>query len=90
MRNPKDQLLIYEDTNLKLMGYIDFNFQSDCNDNRNMSSYVFTLNGGTICWKSFKQHTVVDSICEVEYNTASDAVIYSTLLSSGTRDHEPR
>ena len=39
-----------------------------------MSGYIFTLNGGAICWKSFKQHTVADSVCEAEYIAASDAV----------------
>ena len=38
-----------------------------------MSGYIFILNRGEICWKSFKQHTVVDSVCEVEYITTSDA-----------------
>ena len=55
-----------------------------------MSGYVFTLNGGAVCWKSFKQHTVVDSVCKVKYNAASDAATYSAPLSPGMRDHESR
>ena len=55
------------------MGYIDSNFQSDYNDSRSMSGYVFILNRGAVCCKSFKQYTVADSVCKVEYNTASDA-----------------
>ena len=39
-----------------------------------MSGYIFILNGGAICWKSFKQHIVADSICEAEYIAASDTV----------------
>ena len=39
-----------------------------------MSRYIYILNGGAICWKSFKQHTVADSTYEVEYIVASDAV----------------
>ena len=73
LRNTKGQWLIYGDSNLKLMGYTDFNFQSDCDDSRSMSDYVFTLNEGAICWKSFKQHTVADSVCEVEYIATSNA-----------------
>ena len=73
LRNTKDQWLIYGDTDLKLMGYTDFNFQPDCDDSRNASGYIFTLNGRAVCWKSFKQYTVADSVCEVEYNAASDA-----------------
>ena len=76
LRNTKDQWLIYGDFDLKLVGYTDFNFQSDCDDSRSMSDYVFTLNGGDIRWKSFKQYTMVDFVCKVEYNAASDAIIY--------------
>ena len=38
--------------------------------------FVFTLNGGAIYWKSSKQAIVVDSVYEVEYLAASDAVIH--------------
>ena len=48
LKNTKDQWLIYENTELKLMGYTDFSFQSDCDDNRSVSDYVFILNGGAI------------------------------------------
>ena len=37
-----------------------------------MSDYIFTLNEGIIYWKSFKQYTMVDSVCKAEYITASD------------------
>ena len=73
LRNTKDQWLIYGDTDLKLMGYTDSSFQSDHDDSKSMSGYVFTLNGRVICWKSFKQHTLVDSAYEVEYIAVSDA-----------------
>ena len=72
------------------MGYTNFSFQSDCNVSRSMLGYVFIMNGGAICWKSFKQHTVIDSICEAEYNAASNVATYSVPLSFGTRDHESR
>ena len=34
---------------------------------------MFTLNNGAVLWKNFKQYTVTDLVCEVEYVTASDA-----------------
>ena len=34
---------------------------------------MFILNGGAVCWKSFKQHTVVDSVWKIEYIVAFDA-----------------
>ena len=64
--------MVYGESDLKLMGFTDSNFQSDHDDSKSVSDYIFTLNGGAICWKSFKQHTVVDSVCEAEY-IASDA-----------------
>ena len=73
LRNTKDQWLLYEDPDKKLMGYTDSSFQSYRDDSKSMSGFVFTLNGGAICWKSSKQVIIADSICEVEYIVASDA-----------------
>ena len=73
LRNTKDQWLIYGESDLKLVGYTDSSFQSDRDDSRSVSGFVFTLNGGAICWKSSKQSTVADSVCEAEYIAASDA-----------------
>ena len=73
LRNTRDQWLIYEDSDLKLVGYTDSSFQSDRDDSKSVSGFVFTLNGGAICWKSSKQATVADSVCEAEDIAASDA-----------------
>ena len=73
LKNTKDQWLIYGDIDLKLVEYTDFSFQSDHDDSKSMSVYVFTLNGGEIDYKSFKQHIVADSVCEAEYVATSDA-----------------
>ena len=73
-KNSKDQWLVYGESDLKLVGFIDSSFQSAHDDSRSVSGYIFTLNGGAICWKSSKQHTVADSVCEAEYIAASDAV----------------
>ena len=56
------------------MGYTDFSFQSDHDGSKSMTSYIFTVNGRAICWKSFKQHMVANSICEAKYIAASDIV----------------
>ena len=65
---------MYGETDLKLVGFIDFNFQSDYDNSKNVSDYIFILNSRVICWKNFKQHTMADSVCEVEYIATSDAV----------------
>ena len=49
LRNTKDQWLIYGEPDLKLMGYTDSSFQSDRDDSKSISRFVFTLNGGVIC-----------------------------------------
>ena len=74
LRNTKDQWLVYGESDLKLVGYTDSSFQSNNDDSKSVSGYIFTLNGGAICWKSSKQKTVADSVCEAEYVTTSDAV----------------
>lgn len=73
MRRTKDLLLVYGGNSLKVEGYTDSSFQSDVDDSKSNSGYVYTLNGGAVCWKSSKQDTTVDSTTEAEYIAASDA-----------------
>ena len=47
-------------------------FQSDRDDSKSQSGYVFTLNDGAISWKGSKQETIVDSTNKLEYIVASD------------------
>ena len=54
LRNTKDQWLIYGEPDLKLVGYTDSSFQLDRDDSKSVSGFVFTLNGGVICWNSSK------------------------------------
>ena len=73
LRRTKDIFLIYEGSELKLEGYTDSSFQSDPDDSKSTSRYVFILNDGAVNWKSTKQSTVADSVIEVEYIAASEA-----------------
>ena len=54
LRITKDIFLIYDNGELKLEGYTDSSFQSDIDDSKSMSGYIFTLNGGMVNWKSSK------------------------------------
>ena len=73
LRRTKDLLLVYGGNSLKVEGYTDSSFQSDVDDSKSNSGYVYTLNGGAVCWKSSKQDTTADSTTEAEYIVASDA-----------------
>ena len=57
---------------LVISGYTDVGFQSDLDDFRSQSGFVFCLNEGVVSWRSSKQDTVADSTTEVEYIAASD------------------
>lgn len=58
---------------LVVEGYTDASFQTDRDDYRSQSGYVFRLNGGAVSWKSSKQSTVADSTTESEYLAAVEA-----------------
>ena len=72
MRNTKDEWFIYEESDLKLVENIDFNFQSDQDDSKNISDCIFTLKWRSDILKNSKQHTITNSVCEAEYIAASD------------------
>lgn len=74
LRRTKDTFLIYGgQEELSVIGYTDASFQTDHDDFRSQSGYVFCLNGGAVSWKSSKQETVADSTTEAEYIAASNA-----------------
>ena len=54
LRRNRDIFLIYGGSDLKLEDYTDSSFQSDLDDSKSISEYVFTLHGGAVSWKSFK------------------------------------
>ena len=75
LRRSKDMFLVYGrlEDDLVVNGYTDASFQSDKDDFRSQSGYVFCLNGGPVSWKSSKQSTLADSTIEAKYIAASDA-----------------
>ena len=76
LRRTKDALLVYGgrgDEDLVVKGFVDASFQTDPDDFKSQSGYVFTLNGGAFSWKSKKQDTIADSTTEAEYIAACDA-----------------
>jgi hypothetical protein len=66
--------LVYDgEEELVITGYTDASFQTDQDDSKSQSGYVFMINGGAVSWKSSKQETVADSTIEAEYIAASKA-----------------
>ncbi|PKI65886.1 hypothetical protein CRG98_013706 [Punica granatum] len=85
LRRTKEMFLVYGgEEELVVRGYTDASFQSDKDDSRSQSGYVFCLNGGVVSWKSSKQETVADSTTEAEYIAASNAA------KKGRLDQEAR
>ncbi|KAK8583781.1 hypothetical protein V6N12_068040 [Hibiscus sabdariffa] len=74
LRRTKDVFLVHGgEEELRIKGYTDASFQTDKDDSRSQSGFVFCLNGGAVSWKSSKQDTVDDSTTEAEYIAASEA-----------------
>ncbi|GJT38372.1 putative RNA-directed DNA polymerase [Tanacetum coccineum] len=74
LRNTKDRFLVYGgEKELRVTGYYDAGWQTDKDDSRSQSGWIFLLNGGAVTWKTLKQDTVADSTCESEYIAACEA-----------------
>ncbi|GJW57503.1 retrotransposon protein, putative, ty1-copia subclass [Tanacetum coccineum] len=74
LRNTKDRFLVYGgEEELRVTSYCDASWQTDKDDSRSQSGWVFLLNGGAVTWKSSIQDTVADSTCESEYIAACEA-----------------
>ncbi|PKI69339.1 hypothetical protein CRG98_010273 [Punica granatum] len=73
LRRTKEIVLVYGGGELRLDEFTDSDFQSDVDDRKSISGYIFTCNGGAVSWKSSKQETTADFTTEAEYIAASDA-----------------
>ncbi|XP_057808554.1 secreted RxLR effector protein 161-like [Salvia miltiorrhiza] len=74
LRRTKEYFLVYGgQSELSVTGYTDASFQTDHDDYKSQSGYVFILNGGAVSWNSSKQSTTADSTTEAEYIAASEA-----------------
>ena len=58
------------DEELVVKGYVDASFDTDPDDSKSQTGYVFILNGGAVSWCSSKQSVVAGSKCEEEYIAA--------------------
>ncbi|GJY69449.1 hypothetical protein Tco_0472431 [Tanacetum coccineum] len=60
---------------LRVGCYCDAGFETDRDDIKSQTGYVFILNGGTMDWKSSKQSTTAMSAIEAKYISASEAAM---------------
>ncbi|GJR41145.1 retrotransposon protein, putative, ty1-copia subclass [Tanacetum coccineum] len=78
LRNTKDMFLVYGgnlEAELRVDCYCNAGFETDRDDIKSQTGYVFILNGGAVDWKSSKQSTTAMSATEAEYIAASEAAI---------------
>ena len=54
LRIIRDYMLVYYSGSLETIGHTNSDFQGDIDSRKSTSGYVFTLNGGAICWRSVK------------------------------------
>ncbi|GKC51355.1 retrotransposon protein, putative, ty1-copia subclass, partial [Tanacetum coccineum] len=76
LRNTKDMFLVYDgnlEAELRVDCYCDVGFETDRDDTKSQTGYVFILNGGAVDWKSSKQSTTAMSATEAKYITALEA-----------------
>ncbi|GJW39503.1 retrotransposon protein, putative, ty1-copia subclass, partial [Tanacetum coccineum] len=78
LRNTKDMFLVYGgnlEAELRVDCYCDTGFETDRDDTKSQTGYIFILNGGAVDWKSSKQSTTAMSDTEAEYIASSKAAM---------------
>ncbi|KAK1663679.1 hypothetical protein QYE76_051838 [Lolium multiflorum] len=74
LKRTKDMFLCYGgDQELVVTSYTNASWNTDPDDSKSQSGYVFILNGAAVSWASSKQCTVAKSSTESEYIAASEA-----------------
>ena len=63
------------DEELVVTSYTDASWNTDPDDSKSQSGYVFILNGAAVSWRSAKQSSVAKSSTESEYLAASEAAM---------------
>ena len=74
LNRTKHYFLVFGGEDLTVQRYTDSDFQSDINDRKSISRFVFTLGKGGISWRSCKQDTTADFTTEAEYIAAGSCV----------------
>src|SRR3954463_2342317 len=73
LRRTKDMFLVYGgEEELVAKCYVDASFDTDLDDSKSQSGYVFLMNGGAVSWRSSKRPMVAGSTTEAEYVASSE------------------
>ena len=63
LKRTEDMFIVYGgDKELVVSGYVDASFDTDPDDSKSQTGYVFTSNGGDVSWYSSKQSVVAGSM----------------------------
>jgi hypothetical protein len=74
LRRTKEAFLVFGgEEELIVKGYNNASVQTDADNSKMQSDFVFYLNGGALRWKSSKQDIIADSMTEAEYIPVSEA-----------------
>ena len=81
LQRTKDYMLIYKRSDrLEIVGYFDSDFTRCLDSKRSTLSYIFTLAGGAISWKSVKQTLITSSTMEAEFVAYFEALNHGIWL----------
>ncbi|GJY74500.1 retrotransposon protein, putative, ty1-copia subclass [Tanacetum coccineum] len=68
-------------TKLGVTCYTDASWETDRDDLRSQTGFVFMMNGGAVDWKCSKQSTTAMSSIEAEYIAAMEAIWIRNFIS---------
>jgi hypothetical protein len=77
---------VRQKSDLSVVGYIDADYARDLDDRRSTTSYVFTLAGGPIFWRSMIQSTVAMPTTKAEYMATAEAAKEALWLTGLVRE----
>nr|GEY27767.1 hypothetical protein [Tanacetum cinerariifolium] len=78
LRNTNDMVLTYgakPEAKLKVSCYTNASFQTDKDDTKSQTGYVFILNGGVMDWKSAKKSTTAMPFTKAQYIVIAEASV---------------
>ncbi|GJV74208.1 retrotransposon protein, putative, ty1-copia subclass [Tanacetum coccineum] len=89
LRNAKDVFLVYggnPKVELRVDCYCNDGFETDKDDTKSQTCYVFVLNRGTVDWKSSKQSTTAMFATKAEYIAALEAGMEAVWIRNSTNN----